>query len=292
MPLYASLMLSLMLGSLLLYLLLLWYGKCRRQGNLTLFRTPAREGTFIFNAPFPQPLDVVYPLVFLSFFILISALPLLQSGAAHPAPAPTENGGARMDILMLGLTLTVQLAVYLPMVLRYIMLPSLAGEGRRGFLWGLLRILIGLVGVMVPAMLIEHSGLYEWLAEYTGCPLHQEVVTALTPFRNTAEQYMLIGAAVLMAPVCEEVFFRGFLYNLLRKYGCGVLLSALSVGLLFGAVHTSLAQMLPLTIFGVVQCLIYEKSRTLWVPVGVHAVFNSLSVLAILLAEYVEQFSI
>ncbi len=80
-------------------------------------------------------------------------------------------------------------------------------------------------------------------------------------------------AAGLLAPVFEEVLFRGFLFqNLREKVGStGAMLSS---GLVFAAVHLDPGHLLPLTALGAVLAFLYERSGTLLVPIAVHAAWN------------------
>jgi membrane protease YdiL (CAAX protease family) len=90
----------------------------------------------------------------------------------------------------------------------------------------------------------------------------------------------LFGAAVLvivLAPVAEEVFFRGFFYRALRTR-LAILPAALIDGAVFGVIHfenADMAEILPvLGILGVVFCLVYEKTGSLFAVIGLHALNN------------------
>lgn len=83
---------------------------------------------------------------------------------------------------------------------------------------------------------------------------------------------------IVLAPVAEEFFFRGFLYRCFRT-NLPVLPAALGVGAIFGVVHLPTgAEAVPiLVVLGVVLCLAYEFSGTLYTTIGVHAVNNALA---------------
>ena len=89
----------------------------------------------------------------------------------------------------------------------------------------------------------------------------------------------LVAAAMLvivLAPLAEEFFFRGFFYRALRTR-LPVLLAALSVGIVFGAIHlgsTPPVLLVPLAILGLVFCLVYEKTGSLFATIGLHALNN------------------
>ena len=90
----------------------------------------------------------------------------------------------------------------------------------------------------------------------------------------------LIGAALLvivMAPLAEEIFFRGFFYRALRTR-LPIAAAALIDGAVFGVIHfenADMAVILPiLAILGVIFCLVYEKTGSLFAVIGLHA-FNN-----------------
>ena len=90
----------------------------------------------------------------------------------------------------------------------------------------------------------------------------------------------LVAAAVLvivLAPVAEEFFFRAFFYRALRTK-LPVLAAAVVDGAIFGVIHfedADMAALLPvLAILGVIFCLVYEKTGSLFAVIGLHALNN------------------
>jgi uncharacterized protein len=92
----------------------------------------------------------------------------------------------------------------------------------------------------------------------------------------------LVGAALLVitfAPVAEEFFFRGFFYRALRTK-LPIAAAAAIDGILFGAIHlgSTPPEILPVLMFlGIVFCLVYEKTGTLFSVIGLHALNNTLA---------------
>jgi uncharacterized protein len=80
--------------------------------------------------------------------------------------------------------------------------------------------------------------------------------------------------AAVLAPIFEEILFRGFLLASLSRYlpsWGAILLSAL----LFAAVHLSAAEVLPLMTLGVLLGFVYMRSRSLLASMLLHALWNS-----------------
>lgn len=85
---------------------------------------------------------------------------------------------------------------------------------------------------------------------------------------------ILIGIGVL-APIAEELFFRGLLYDFFRqKTGVrgGILISSI----LFGLAHfDSLAVVLSSFVMGLVMAYAVERTRSLWIAIFMHVATNT-----------------
>jgi uncharacterized protein len=107
----------------------------------------------------------------------------------------------------------------------------------------------------------------------------QKVVEDLGADSNTL---LLVSGAlvvIVVAPICEEIFFRGFLYRVLRMR-MTFWLAAVIDGLLFGLVHassTTLAALPILAFLGLVFCYVYERTGTLFATIAMHALNNTIS---------------
>jgi len=89
-------------------------------------------------------------------------------------------------------------------------------------------------------------------------------------------------AIVFMAPVAEEVFFRGFVFGGLRRY-LNLPIAGLLSGALFALAHGDPGLVVPFACVGLVLAYVYEKSGSLFASIGVHFVFNTVSFLLLLL---------
>ncbi len=78
---------------------------------------------------------------------------------------------------------------------------------------------------------------------------------------------------VVAAPICEEIFFRGYLYPAMRNR-MGLWSAVFLNGFLFSAVHFSLYGLLGRTLAGAIFCLLYEYNDNLWSPITAHALNN------------------
>lgn len=112
----------------------------------------------------------------------------------------------------------------------------------------------------------------------------------LTPERQLPEDFFehawvlpVLGfALVVMAPLAEEVFFRGFLFaGLRRRFSFWP--AALMSGALFAVAHGQPGLFIPLTGVGAIFAFTYERTGTLAAPIGAHFLFNLVSFLALVL---------
>jgi membrane protease YdiL (CAAX protease family) len=116
------------------------------------------------------------------------------------------------------------------------------------------------------------SAIYVALAQPPRDDLPQELGADQSTFLAVITGMFVIG----VAPPVEEFFFRGFLYQALRNR-LGVGGGAVTSGLIFGAIHFKPDFLVPLAILGIVQALLFEKTKSLWPCILVHALNNALA---------------
>jgi membrane protease YdiL (CAAX protease family) len=93
----------------------------------------------------------------------------------------------------------------------------------------------------------------------------------------------MIVFGALLAPVAEELVFRGVLFRKWRRT-LGPVKGLLLSSALFGVLHGG--TMLPLAIVGSSLALLYTSTRTLWAPIVAHVLNNCVSIGAALLARW------
>lgn len=113
----------------------------------------------------------------------------------------------------------------------------------------------------------------------------QEPVEKLASSPSLALVTQIVIAAVLVAPVAEELFFRGLLYGLVRRR-IRPALAMVAVGVLFGVFHSPLGAAVPMCVFGIFLCYLYEKTARLTVPITAHFIFNLFQVALIVLYRF------
>ncbi len=89
---------------------------------------------------------------------------------------------------------------------------------------------------------------------------------------------LTLFAAAVVAPVSEEIFFRGFLYGGLRGR-IGVVGAMIVSTLFFTGLHLSAALFIPIFVLGLSLAWLYEYTGSLYPGILLHAVNNALSLI-------------
>ena len=90
---------------------------------------------------------------------------------------------------------------------------------------------------------------------------------------------LIVGTVlIVVAPVTEEFFFRGFFYRSLRSR-MPVLAAAAVDGIVFGLLHApnGLIAVPLISILGFIMCLLYERTGSLYPAIAIHAFNNAIA---------------
>jgi len=113
-------------------------------------------------------------------------------------------------------------------------------------------------------------------------PADHPVEGLLDRVRGPADLALLLVGVTVPVPIGEEVFFRGFLYTLLRaRWGApwAIALSSLLFALVHGVHAPTLPSWLPVLPVGLVLAVLAERSRSLLPPILAHGVVNLVAIL-------------
>jgi uncharacterized protein len=123
-------------------------------------------------------------------------------------------------------------------------------------------VLLGILGLIIVAINVTRY-----------VPEKQPIVELFMKEQNASFlAYTSIFAAVV-GPVIEELFFRGFLYNALKK-STGIFLAMLITASLFAGLHTNIIGFLPIMVLGLLLAYLYEKTGSLVASITVHIIHN------------------
>lgn len=139
----------------------------------------------------------------------------------------------------------------------------------------------------VPALIIVTAA-WQFILETLGMPLQEQAAVQIILEIDSA--LILLGMAalaVVLAPVSEELIFRGCLYRFLKaKIPMPAALVITSA--IFSVAHMNLAAIPTLFLLGLVMTLAYEKSGSIKAPILIHGIFNLNTVILLGLQRFGE----
>jgi membrane protease YdiL (CAAX protease family) len=136
-------------------------------------------------------------------------------------------------------------------------------------------------GLLIASYVVR---LFYGLAAYAlGFHLSQQEVLMRLETQGIGFLLTLFVAAVV-APMAEEIFFRGFLYGGLRGR-IGIRRAMIVSALFFTALHLSLELFLPIFVLGLFLAWLYEQTGSLYPGILLHAANNALSLLLLFLLQ-------
>jgi membrane protease YdiL (CAAX protease family) len=141
---------------------------------------------------------------------------------------------------------------------------------RLGWLWALGLILVTLLTFLVFSAI--------W-AEILNVNTKEKLLEQLGANEGTTLLLLSAWLTCVVAPICEEFLFRGFIFRALYNWR-GLWPAALITGLVFGGVHTGSApvvDLIPLASLGFGLCLLYRYTGSLYPCIATHCLNNCLA---------------
>ncbi|MDI6817412.1 MAG: type II CAAX endopeptidase family protein [Actinomycetota bacterium] len=126
------------------------------------------------------------------------------------------------------------------------------------------------------------SYFYVMIAERVGLEETEDIARQIPEVFGAGTTGFIIAVlmVVVLAPIVEELFFRGFLYQALRqRWGANVAIVA--SGVLFSLAHFSLYLLVPIAVIGFALAYLYERTDSLGPPIILHALNNLISVVVV-----------
>lgn len=272
-------------------LLLAIYGGLGLVGVIIVIRAIIRRGFFI-PPPAPvrpplvvpwEPLDVLEGIGVLYF--VMALMGVLAGLAVHRLPQTPAADTTRAIII------TCQYLLFSAAVITYIWrkvraprsrrlralgvranhVVRLIGEGLGGY--GILVVILGVSGLGSPS-----GALTGYLAAL------QSGERLIANMQTLPAKVLLFVLICIVAPLVEELIFRGFVYAGLRRR-MNVSAAVLASAVIFALMHTNPQGILPITLIGIVLASLYERNRSIVPSVICHALNNTLVFFIMILAQ-------
>jgi hypothetical protein len=118
----------------------------------------------------------------------------------------------------------------------------------------------------------------------------QQMVQEVQDASLTVPQKIFLGVfAVMVAPVVEELLFRGILYPAIKRRGWPRL-ALWGSSAFFALVHGNMASFVPLLVFALMLVQLYESFDNLLAPMVAHSLFNAANFLTITFQDQIARF--
>ncbi len=222
-------------------------------------------------------------LIFVGTVGVAFALGLIAASVAVllGGPAPIRSG---KNLQLTSGLLIAQLVAYIPLLAAALpLLPFAAKRTLREI--GLHRpgtadVRAALYGALAMYLVAEAAALLQKFAFHIEGK--QQAVQLFGTTHDRTLIWGLIGLAVFIAPVVEEVLFRGFVFNAFLRYfpvGTAVIAS----GIIFGLAHVDSTAFFPLACGGMVLAFVYYRTGSLVSSMLTHGTFNAVNVVLVLI---------
>jgi uncharacterized protein len=217
---------------------------------------------------------------------LVAALVLIGSGALDPSVLDPESGGTGLLVIVVASQLAGLAVTLIFLRVRRVPLRPLVGASRPlGRNLGI-GVGLGVLAIMGSTLVVS------LLVALSGSDATPEQVLTGGILDTPIQLLLAVLAAVVLAPIAEELLFRGLLHRSLRRRLPLVQATTLS-SILFAVVHVDVALSQPialvgLTLVGVILAIAYERTGSLLVPIVIHAVHNAVTIAAVVVTARFE----
>jgi len=275
----------------------------RRTGKQTSHRTSSRDS--LAGSPLrPNRLSLFWVWVTLIAFLFCSVIgTAIAEAIYHPASAPTDDDLKQWQLMVGNNIAQLLLIPTLLGIAAWTFTAGLRGFGigRRSFTSDLTTASLGLLVSLCLCNLVMLATqiIFHWIHPQFKAPEHAVFTTLSGPRLPMFVRVNAILGAAILAPIGEELLFRGILQTVFRKLFAARWhryyhrwAAIVCVAILFGLVHESTPQFIPaLFVLGVVLGYLYERTGSILVPIYLHILFNSKSLIWHYLALWMQNSS-
>lgn len=108
----------------------------------------------------------------------------------------------------------------------------------------------------------------------------QDILERFKELENSFEISIFVIGSAVIAPIYEELLFRGIIFpTLIQKTNFTIALVLSS--LIFAVLHFHLSALLPLFVLSIILSITYLYTSTIWASISLHALFNLISIIAV-----------
>ncbi len=138
-------------------------------------------------------------------------------------------------------------------------------------------------------VLIGVSLLMDAVNEIFSLNLQQQPLMQILQKGSPGTIAAIILSAVVLAPVSEELLFRGALFRLLKEILPDAREAAFLTALVFAAAHWNILRFLPLFVMSLLLQKACRETKSLLPAILMHSTNNALAILCVLLVQWAEK---
>jgi uncharacterized protein len=121
---------------------------------------------------------------------------------------------------------------------------------------------------------------------FPGFPLDQAQDVGFEAFGSRLDNILAFVTLVVLAPIAEEVLFRGYLYGKLKAH-IPTIIAAVATSLLFALAHMQLNVGVDVFILSLILCGLRSLTGSIWAGVLVHMIKNAIAYYLLFIAPLV-----
>jgi membrane protease YdiL (CAAX protease family) len=203
------------------------------------------------------------------------------TGALSPASGddelnltPAQDAECEFGMFAFGLAIMLFITGLRPRGLKLLGL-TIAGLPR-----GIATGLVAAIAVVPWTMLCVVAVFAVWPLIAHEMPQNHPMLVELQNATDSHVRWFIVATALIVAPMAEEIIFRGSLQQGLCLITRRPWLAVALTSLIFGFLHPYLWMVVPLFLLSTCLGYIYQRTGNLWATITIHAVFNGVSVFA------------
>ena len=213
--------------------------------------------------------------VFLGFMVAQLVLSALLIGLrAIGVPLSTVNDSVFSSIVAAVVyTLTAAIVIGLPwLIIKYKTSRRELGLSGLPTWTDILLTPVGFIGYIIISTVLVYGA----SALFPGFDINQAQETGFSGINQQYELILAFATLVVLAPIAEEVLFRGYLLAKLRRY-VPLWLAVLVTSIVFGAFHGAWNLALDTFALSIILCILRIKTNSLWAPILLHMTKNAIA---------------
>lgn len=114
---------------------------------------------------------------------------------------------------------------------------------------------------------------------------YKQAMLAMMQMHSIGDLLICLFLVAIIPSIAEEFYFRGALQKTLKDWSGAPILAIMITAILFSAIHFSFYGFLSRMALGILLGLIYEQTKSIWLPMLLHFINNGLAITVLYFAR-------